>query len=737
MSHKFIFDLSDDNDNGDLDIITKITNGKTTYLYDCFKRLKATDTENAEELKTFSMYNQLYVTGEFTEKPLFEEYIADIPLTNGELWNNFVENNDVADVSPLFEQLLKFAKKHKNGLKILELGCKPKKCLELIKSFPVYSNGIDSAEKSFISYFYPQDKITLHGWRETIEGIYNAQKYIWEDESTTHVILNNINKILVQNTAYTYHELDNDINDTYQCSDFNFLFYLLGIILMKWIDTSNKTQIQATNMRSYKFNDADSVAVKVMCLYLHVVHICYHSARVRVLYYEDDIKQIDQQVMLHNREQIMANIKLPILYKQKQIIMKKLSIMRFITTNQDLNSSISDLYCLVTELVMNKKMSIFDELSTNIIQFYSHLHNSLQHNIPATILQFYTKLISSNDFTKNPGIKLMYTNSLISLNDCELDKKVVVMSLIKYYNSNNLYEQFANQYEGYLHHMKLCEYILKNLKDEELNEQDVQHFVHKLLFKISASSQYFFDKVMTYIQQKMMTGAKISTKRFDSTLQLELALYMSSYKVINFLLKKQCVQNIGQEIINIVVLTTVKLLEYFSNDMSPLYIFFDRGSLCKQIMNQLFTCIMIFKDDERLSNTIAEFRDTLSAAVEFLKPDKDSYDQKFGDFVNITNNNNDMTNLTVPYEFCDPLLCHPIRVPIMIPSINSIFDRSSIMTQLYIEPINPYTKDPLTIEILDEYNKKDDVIQKINKFTVEFDAWKKDNMKSRTEKSAS
>lgn len=69
-----------------------------------------------------------------------------------------------------------------------------------------------------------------------------------------------------------------------------------------------------------------------------------------------------------------------------------------------------------------------------------------------------------------------------------------------------------------------------------------------------------------------------------------------------------------------------------------------------------------------------------------------------------------------PEEFLDPLLCTPITEPIMLPGIKEIHDRIAIVSQIHESGKNPYNRDPLSLDQLEEYNKLPEVIEKINEF---------------------
>jgi hypothetical protein len=82
-----------------------------------------------------------------------------------------------------------------------------------------------------------------------------------------------------------------------------------------------------------------------------------------------------------------------------------------------------------------------------------------------------------------------------------------------------------------------------------------------------------------------------------------------------------------------------------------------------------------------------------------------------------------------PSDFIDPMTCKPIKIPVMIPNTNEIFERTTIITQIYSQGTNPYTREPLTLEILEKYNQEEEVIKKINEFKYQKDKWLEENKK--------
>jgi hypothetical protein len=76
-----------------------------------------------------------------------------------------------------------------------------------------------------------------------------------------------------------------------------------------------------------------------------------------------------------------------------------------------------------------------------------------------------------------------------------------------------------------------------------------------------------------------------------------------------------------------------------------------------------------------------------------------------------------------PQDFMDPLTCKFIKKPVMIPNTNEFFDRTTIISQIYSQGINPYTREKLSLEILEEYNAKEEIIKKINEFENKKKSW--------------
>jgi hypothetical protein len=86
--------------------------------------------------------------------------------------------------------------------------------------------------------------------------------------------------------------------------------------------------------------------------------------------------------------------------------------------------------------------------------------------------------------------------------------------------------------------------------------------------------------------------------------------------------------------------------------------------------------------------------------------------------------NDDITN----DEFLDPLSCNLIIYPIKIPKCDDIFDKATIMYHIYEtkyitgESTHPYTREKLTMDDIEAYNKNDDIVKEIAQFNTKLDS---------------
>ena len=92
--------------------------------------------------------------------------------------------------------------------------------------------------------------------------------------------------------------------------------------------------------------------------------------------------------------------------------------------------------------------------------------------------------------------------------------------------------------------------------------------------------------------------------------------------------------------------------------------------------------------------------------------------------------NYDVLPDNLPNEYLDPILFTPIIQPMILPNSGIIIDRTVIMSHLLENKYDPFNRQPINFEELEEYNTQDSVKQKCADFLLKRDNWIKDNQQN-------
>ena len=81
------------------------------------------------------------------------------------------------------------------------------------------------------------------------------------------------------------------------------------------------------------------------------------------------------------------------------------------------------------------------------------------------------------------------------------------------------------------------------------------------------------------------------------------------------------------------------------------------------------------------------------------------------------------TAIDFPIEFLDPLLCTPIKNPVILPITNTIMDRDVIERYLLEKQENPFDRSELNIDILNNHNETEIAKMSIEDFLSKLNEW--------------
>ena len=164
-----------------------------------------------------------------------------------------------------------------------------------------------------------------------------------------------------------------------------------------------------------------------------------------------------------------------------------------------------------------------------------------------------------------------------------------------------------------------------------------------------------------------------------------------------------------------------RILEYYSNFLITLY-----KKTNEKFPNKLSNIIVNDKRSFKKSNYEALSDISLFSYNSFkeITDDIQIFNKLLKEIDNNLETEDTFEKIDIPDEFSDPILQTLITDPVELPN-NIIISRSTIFQHLMSSNENPFDRTELTIEILDKYNSKLEVIDRINEFKKKLEDWKK------------
>jgi hypothetical protein len=296
-------------------------------------------------------------------------------------------------------------------------------------------------------------------------------------------------------------------------------------------------------------------------------------------------------------------------------------------------------------------------------------------------------------------------------------------------------------YEFYKFYKNLANCVNKLaiiIKDKYQDNNKLLHFMHNLCIKCLDVLDTT-KRLLTIYNNLPNLSKSINFASYNLTMTYELTILISLIETILSIIKM--LDNIDTiESVLIMPLSTLvnSSIDMFKDRTNVIYKTFNKQLEIKDILEYIYELIYLLKNNinfnEELmskSEELHKYLDTGRVKIsENKKKDLEIY------FINLKNKNN-LENIEeeiykdCPEEFIDPLYFVVIKDPVMIPNTNdTIFDRNSIIGQIFHNGINPYTREKLTIQEFEEYNKRPEVINKIEEFKNKFNIWKENAIKN-------
>ncbi len=568
-------------------------------------------------------------------------------------------------------------------------------------------------------------------------------------------------------------------------SSINFLVTILMLSGELWTNFSkcHKDSIQSRQINDWISPD-DNIHTKILYTYLWAIFTIYQILIIKQDGLIAKLKKVKTEIDFYKYDcdnHLESTMALPELNKREKEYESTIIIYSNILSNETIKSNVENVYNYIVE----HNITLNDDILFDILFFEKFIFgikkqsdDSYDGTVPTnidTFIKFGLQIISVDTLTKNPTVKLYYYKFIMDIYTYNKTKNLklfqgencdILTNIIKFYNSINILEFYdENKYKTHYEMLENITNIINDYKEAKISyNTDNNYLIRKLLSRLNSIYDELIDgfsaidtigksNIETPINKIRLMAREIKKNK------ILINNLINNIKIANILLLSLLIEPIAKQsealIISPNYISTIKD-ENFSHIITnlcsglSLLIKYDvvndivykelaQSSIkIKIICRFIITCIKLLLDDARSINDLTFHKDIFSQFITNVdsnnKPvvlrhifEKNTLLLDVQQIVSTIEQNKEFDYSSIddiPSEFLDPIYANLIETPIMIPDVDCIFDKNSILSHLYHEQNNPYTKAPLTIELMEEHNKQDDVKNKISDFNTKLNEWK-------------
>lgn len=768
--------LSVDKDNIDIEMIYLIEKDGINYFIDRYKKFKKMYDKNSfdKEVKYYKSYLNIYFTEEIFGT-YSEKYVN--------LINYIIDNDDISiinyiDNKKIFFDILIYniisCKLTFNNLsKIYKILCKCTNTMEYICNSKYWN--YNSNNLNFLGNLIRINILNVNNINNQIENVFNIVYIFLKNKKMRECVVNwfsDVYNLNIDKKNISDMFLTNEIND-------DNLFISLLVLLKTW---NNGFNINKINIIDLDFINSDSCKINwekkesnnnKQYNYLSKCFFIIH----KIL--EISLINIYENMDLYKKDLYYLNIELKNeehdAYEKSNIEFK----IGFIKSKIESSNKFLEKYNCYLETINNFYYNSLEWLNYNVNNFVDRRY------ISECILNNYKIFINNNkNFTKYYDDIFCNIFRNIMTNDNLTNNPYIKKNFIGLFEDFIYYEENTNSFNHsnlhYLNDINLFHLLIKKFNyfetafDEIFEKSDCQlqiiNIINTVFYNNNEHSEFIFNFkclcqdnnfiIKKFINIFLGNISLTAENLFKNLKELNEKELNDDISEDNNNELKHYIKNYNYEFINYMNLTS-NFTNYINKtfvdqgirDKFTSFLNFIIGELIgnsKQLkikdpdkytfkpilyleyllkillsMCDLNTFCESFSNDTRYfnSNYILKFVRILEKNNK-ITPIETNIILKFQKTVDILHTEYIQNDIEIPDEFCDPIMQTIIEDPVFLPNCDIIMDRSIITRHLLSDEHNPFNRDKLTIGILDNYNKKPDIILKINDFNEKLSNWK-------------
>jgi hypothetical protein len=686
-----LLDISLDDQNTKKNTIQEIIDAKNKYC------------KNSKENEEF-LFNTLtsYINGDIDEshtKKCINEIVELLDGENIEVnednkkqvyelfndWTKYFTNCSTKDQYIIFEKILSNSKTRSFGLTKL-IWSNPE-FRKLIQYSPFYHTGEDFVSKGIFQTLF-SNKDHNYKTQQSLDAVLELTK----DKTIYPYLIKYIHRIIELNESFTSTNFT-QITKQKKCShlDFNiFILKMLHQIYTNYFETENKNELfgrTELHVKNYEISELN-LPQQIYVTMMYGLHIFLECA-----YKMYDISRENPS------KTFVRSIKKLVCEEWIQDIFIEYSNFHI---NFGLEDAFNDiLHYFDFALAYNKKDNLNMNIKNDIYKIISDVLGGKSQNVHTRLLAF-TIIKASAPETGFTVFENFFDNLFKYINEVSFAK--LAFPFLK----NKISHQHALTIT-LLQMTDVCNHI----------DTKSKYIFAETIFKMISNSFEIFDTFDDSLYEKIKSNYLEQQYYFSCySMVIETAIY--TLLIYKNLYDKKIIETIYPE-------TEEKYISFVGRIISNIQMSpgnkFQFNQINSHLEKELISiCFEIIHKQMNInSDPILEIKDKILKTVIHINDKILSPEKKLEIKEKIEHLQEDTTDY--PSDFIDPMTCKPIKTPIMIPNTNEIFERTTIIMQIYSQGTNPYTREPLTLEILEKYNQEEEVVKKINEFKYQKEKW--------------
>jgi hypothetical protein len=741
-----IFDLEVTIDNLDCAILEKIIGAEPSfvlsYFNDCINRAKDLQNDYINLINAqFRNILLLYDYDTFFEKLLLELNDDHVFLLDSLLI--YLHSDDSDKINNL-ECINKF-----NIIKEMDHSSQIKICNIIFKSHFVRNNmfnlpklnGKEEERSGFFSLLI--DRKPTNGWDVNIGAIKPIiDIYINSSSDELLHFVERLYCVLELNVSYSYSDLSFiDIN---KCASLKFVSSLLRIMMYIYyrIEEIISDKILTNLPRpDYKLIDTDNLYTKIVVTTLYAIklgHLSLRNIRKTIIKDLDSLKEDVFMFVLNDTEQLQKKLailkkqydRVTLLYDDKIIKGAIINLMQTIITNGD--SKYSDDFAVdLNDLILDEILNNSDyEISKDVL---TYIFKIIQNIIPTNKHIRFSSCITITTLCEIKGYG--------KINDFGYD--IIFQgfhSVIQFISEINYFDMVQPPIT-YLFHQNIlgfinyyCDKIIGAIAIRTITESSfhkIVSYANNFIFDIVKMCKQISEEIEKINHSKKMRLISSIKRKLKPIIMEYFKSCMASVQTLYTFLKSNIINitDFTEELILPLSSFIISTLEFFSNKNGTIYEILHMNMEILDIMKEIFILLNTACDNKYFSNNLIKSTDMILDMVSRVKINNELKSSILNHMERIKNTILD-TDYNLPDDFIDPFLYTEIKNPVMLPNIDQVFDRSSIMSHLREKSTNPLTNELFTIDDFLQYNDTEKVKHQVNTFLDKKRKYIEENYKS-------